>query len=368
MKAKSEYMDYYLGIDSDGTYTRAVLVTAKGDVHATGQAGPANYHKIGLATATANLRAATATAWDMLGLPFQPAAAAFLGCAGVKSTTDIAQLTFAAGNAGLAPIGKIIVSNDLHNALAGGLAGRPGIALIAGAGTNCLGRDASGATFMCGGWGWLLDDEGGGTGLAIAAMRAVTRAARRPCARHPAPACAAGFSRTLRAQSTARVYVQPWTPDQLAAFTPVVVRLAGQGDATAIMLIAEGALARLVQGSADALDFPAGPEVVILGGCARSGPPYQSMSESCIRAAVPGARIVEPVYSTTHGAALNALRVAGITPLPALRFSEIKQTICYNPLRGSSPLSTTHLCGARAKQESNESKVAQTSSNYARHP
>ena len=247
--------------------------------------------------------------------PFQPASAAFLGCAGVKSTTDIAQLTTAAENAGLAPAGEVTVANDLHNALTGGLAGRPGIALIAGTGTNCLGRDASGATFMCGGWGWLLDDEGGGTGLAIAAMRAVTRAA-------DGPALLAFLGLSEPNQLLERLYVQPWTPDQLAAFTPVVVRLAGQGDATAQALLAEGAdaLARLVQGSANALDFPAGPEIVILGGCARSGPPYQPMLEAAIRAVVPGARIVEPVYSTTQGAALNALRVAGITPLPALRF------------------------------------------------
>ncbi len=323
VQAQSGGMDFYLGIDGGGTFTRAVLVTAKGEVRATGEAGPANYHNVGLATAAANLRAASAAAWAMLGLPFQPASAAFLGCAGVKSTIDIAQLTTAAENAGLAPAGEVTVANDLHNALTGGLAGRPGIALIAGTGTNCLGRDASGATFMCGGWGWLLDDEGGGIGLAIAAMRAVTRAADgRAPATQLQPALLAFLGLSEPNQLLERLYVQPWTPDQLAAFTPVVVRLAGQGDATAKALLVEGAaaLARLVQGSANALDFPAGPEIVILGGCARSGPPYQPMLEAAIRVAVPGARIVEPVYSTTQGAALNALRVAGITPLPALRF------------------------------------------------
>ena len=94
------------------------------------------------------------------------------------------------------------------------------------------------------------------------------------------------------------------------------------GDATARVLLASGAqaLASLVQGAAATLSFPDGPEVVLLGGCARSGPPYQPLVEAAIRAAVPGARLVEPAYSTTHGAALNALRAAGITPLPTLRF------------------------------------------------
>ena len=316
-------MDYYLGIDGGGTHTRAVLVTANGQVRATGEAGPANYHNVGLATATANLRAATTAAWTSLKLPFQPAVSAFLGCAGVKASIDIAQLTAAAENAGLAPAGEVTVTNDLHNALTGGLAGRPGIALIAGTGTNCLGRDASGATFMCGGWGWLLDDEGGGGGLAIAAMRAVARAADgRAPATQLLPALLAFLGLSEPNELLARLYVQPWTPDQLAGFAPVVVRLSSEGDATARALLDSGAraLAALVAGTAHQLHFPNGPEVVILGGCARSGPPYQPLVEAAIRAAVPGAKLVEPAYSTTHGAALNALRTAGISPLPALSF------------------------------------------------
>lgn len=316
-------MEYYLGIDGGGTRTRAVLVTAKGQVRAAGEAGPANYHNVGLDTATANLRAASAAAWTALGLPFQPAASAYLGCAGVKAAVDIARLTAAAEDAGLAPAGEVTVANDLHNALAGGLAGRPGIALIAGTGTNCLGRDASGATFMCGGWGWLLDDEGGAAGLAIAAMRAVARTADgRAPATQLLPALLAFLGLSEPNELLARLYVDPWTPDQLAGFAPVVVRLAEQGDATARGLLEAGAkaLARLVRGVADTLVFNEGPEVVVLGGCARSGAPYQPMVEAAILAAVPGARLVEPAYDTTHGAALNALRAAGLSPLPALRF------------------------------------------------
>ena len=316
-------MDYYLGIDGGGTNTRAVLVTADGRVRATGEAGPANYHNVGLDTATANLRTASAQAWAALGRPFGPAAGAFLGCAGIKAATDIAQLTAAAENAGLAPAGEITVANDLQNALAGGLAGRPGIALIAGTGTNCLGRDASGASFMCGGWGWLLDDEGGGGGLAIAAMRAVARAADgRAAATKLLPALLAFLGLAEPNELLRRLYVQPWTPDQLAGFTPVVVRLAAEGDPTARALLADGAkaLAALVKGAADALVFPTGPEVVILGGCARSGAPYQPLIEAAIRYAVPSARLVDPVYSPTHGAALNALIFNGINPPPTLRF------------------------------------------------
>jgi N-acetylglucosamine kinase-like BadF-type ATPase len=267
--------------------------------------------------------AATAQAWNHLGQPFRPADAAFLGCAGVKSSSDIAQIMTAAKAAGIAADGKITVANDLHNALAGGLAGRPGIALIAGTGTNCLGCDAAGKSFMCGGWGWLLDDVGGGFGLVLAAFRAVARSSD---GRAPAtlllPAALAFLNLSEPNDLLARLYAEEWTPGQLAGFAPVVVRLANEGDAAARKILDEGAcaLAELVRGTAQALDFPAGPEVVILGGCARSGPPYQTLVENAIRAALPTALLREPIYSPTEGAALNALRAGGIESLPVLTF------------------------------------------------
>ncbi len=316
-------MNPYLGIDGGGTHTRAVLVTGDGRVVGAGEAGPCNYHNVGLETAGANLRAAAEAAWAAAGLRFQAAPAAFIGSAGMKAAVDLARLTSAAENAGLAPAGEITVANDIHNALAGGLAGRAGVALIAGTGSNCLGRDASGATFMCGGWGWLIDDDGSGTGLALAAMRAVVRAVdgRAPATRLT-QALLAFWGLSEPDELSERLYVRPWTPDQLAGFTPVVCRLAEEGDSVAreVLLSGAKALAQLVKGATAALDFPKGPEVVVLGGCARSGAPYQPLVEAAIRAAVHDVRLVEPVYSPLHGAALNVLRVAGQPTLKTLRF------------------------------------------------
>jgi N-acetylglucosamine kinase-like BadF-type ATPase len=119
----------------------------------------------------------------------------------------------------------------------------------------------------------------------------------------------------------ARLYAQPWSPEELAGFAPIVTRLAGEGDRAARGVLAEGAeaLGALVAQCARALDFPAGPEVVLLGGCARSGEPYQPLVEAAVRAACRRAHLVAPAHSPLHGAALNALRLAGITPLPKLQ-------------------------------------------------
>lgn len=322
-------MKIFLGIDGGGTNTRAVLVDASGNILGEGTSGSSNYHNVGLPKAAANMRAATEAAWKDAGQNFRPADRAFLGCAGVKSSLDIARVTTAAEGENLAPAGEVITQNDIYNALSGGLAGRPGIALIGGTGTNCLGRDAHGKTFMCGGWGWLLDDKGGGFGLTLAAMQAAVRSAdgrEKPTKLLPAILAFLGLSEPP--EFLARLYVESWTADELAAFAPIVIRLATEGDKTAIQILKSGAeaLAALIKGTCQTLYFPEGPEVVILGGCARSGPPYQNAIESEIRKACPSARFTEPSYSTTYGAAINALLTGGVDPVPSLILPERRKT------------------------------------------
>ena len=322
---KIPYMQIFLGIDGGGTKTRAILVSETGQVLGEGEAGPSNYHNVGLSSAMANLLEATNRAWAASNRPSQMPHSAFLGCAGIKSATDIARFKSAAETSGLALAGEITVANDLYNALAGGLAGRPGIALICGTGTNCLGRDESGTSFMCGGWGWLLDGEGSGFGLTMASMRASVRAAdgRAPETRL-LPALMAFLGLSEPDEILARLYVDKWTPDELAAFSPIVTRLAHEGDDIAIQILQQGAhsLAESVAGAMRKLSFPNGPEVVLLGGCVRSGQPYQPLVESAVAAACPGARLTEPIYLPVHGAALNALHAGGINPLPSLSFQK----------------------------------------------
>ncbi len=311
---------HFLGIDGGGTSTRAVLVDESGHVLGRGESGPSNYHNVGMVTAIAHIEEAVQNARPV-GLVRVPDAV-FLGCAGIKSAVDIARLISAAETAGIGPAGEITAANDLHNALTGGLAGAPGIALISGTGANCLGRDSEGATFMCGGWGWLLDDVGGGCGIALAAMRYAVRAAdgRSPKTRLLAAVLAfLGLSEPN--EILGRLYVDKWTADELAAFAPVVMRLASEGDTIARRILEEGstALADLVAATAKGLRFSEGPSVVILGGCALSGEPYQPMVEAAILSALPKAQITHALYSPAYGAALNALRAGGISSLPKLQ-------------------------------------------------
>ena len=308
-------MRWHLGIDGGGTQTRSILVDNKGRVRGSGVAGPSNYHNVGATVSTLNILKAAAHAWEQAGKPFSQAASAFVGLAGIKSAQDISTMTSGVEGCHLAAPGTIIVANDLHNALAGGLEGRPGIALIAGTGCNCLGIDSRGKTAMCGGWGWLIGDRGAGFGLAAEGLRTAARAADGcPPRTRLLDAALAFFGISEPNELLARLYVGEWRPGIVAEFAPVVIRLAAEGDVGARRVLKGGAddLARIVAATASHLDYPSGADLALLGGCLTSGAPYQPMVEAAIRKVCPEINIRPAAHGTLYGAGLNALRCGGI--------------------------------------------------------
>ena len=313
-----------LGVDGGGTRTRAVLLQSDGRVIGLGESDSSNFNNMGEDVAAENLRLATVAAFADAGIPFSPVKAAFLGLAALKSEADIARMVAAVGSRGLAPAGWIQVKNDLHNALAGGLDGEAGVAVISGTGSNCLGRDPKGNYFNCGGWAWFMDDGGSGFGLSHDALQTAVRMADGRQTRTPLlPAVLEFYDVPHPDFLLERLYNSQWTPAEIASFAPTIMKLAADGDSSAMEVLRRGAmaLAELVSTTAANLDFAGPPRVVLLGGCVRSGAPYQPMVESEIRNSCPGVRLLEPIHDTVYGAALNALVFASSRNLvsPAFR-------------------------------------------------
>ena len=155
-------MALYLGIDGGGTATRALLCDERGRVLGTGTGGVANHLHAGWDGAAESVRTAVSAARTATGLTPAPFSAVFLGMAATSSDDTRRRWRDLAHQFGFAARGETIgVDHDIRIALAGGLAGRPGIALIAGTGSSCYGRNASGTTWQAGGWGSILDDGGG---------------------------------------------------------------------------------------------------------------------------------------------------------------------------------------------------------------
>jgi N-acetylglucosamine kinase-like BadF-type ATPase len=305
----------YLGLDGGGTQTRAVLVDETGLILGFGRAGSSNWNNLGLPSALNSLREAAEAAWTAAGLAFAPAEACFIGCAGLKSTGDCQWFANQVASTGIAVPGRLVAANDTEAALAGGLPGRSGIALIAGTGSFCLGRDETGRIARCGGWGWLMDDIGSGFWQGRAALQASVLAADgRGCDTSLLARILAHYKISDPDDLLSIIYAEALKPSEIAKLALEVSDCAQAGDEVAARILREGAtgLAELVRRVATALNWSEGPEMAFFGGVARSGAPYQPLLEEAIRYAVPGIRISEPALPPVAGAALRALELGGV--------------------------------------------------------
>ncbi|MCD7765884.1 MAG: hypothetical protein LUH53_05115, partial [Lachnospiraceae bacterium] len=70
----------------------------------------------------------------------------------------------------------IRIVGDDEAALIGGIGEGPGLLLIAGTGSVCLGQDRAGRRFRAGGFGHLIDDGGSAYAIACDMLRAIVRA------------------------------------------------------------------------------------------------------------------------------------------------------------------------------------------------
>ncbi len=299
----AESRQVVLGIDGGGTTTRAAIASPDGRVLGTGEGGASNYQAIGMERAVAGIRTAVDHACAAAGASVTPAAA-FLAIAGVVSPTDRALLRRAVDGLELAP--RVAVDHDLSAALAGGLGGEPGIVLIAGTGSSCYGRRSDGEDWRAGGWGHLLDDDGGGYRIGLDALRAAVRAVD-----------GRGPDTELRSRAIRAIDVDD--PDEIlhavhnrlqrsdiAALAPLVFASAAENDAVASTIVERGAraLAAMVRAVAERLAFE-DVRVVTSGGLF-TNLDYRERVRREVARHVPGALLVRPQRPPVEGACLLA--------------------------------------------------------------
>lgn len=257
---------YFLGIDGGGSQTRALLCDASGLVLGHGRSGPTNPRTI----PPEDLRQHLLDAIRQAVGDINPVAirAAHLGIAGAGEAvaqTPLARIarTFLTG-----PATTITVGHDLETALEGGLAGAPGIVLLAGTGSACYGRDATARSVLCGGWGDLVDDAGGGAWLGLRALQACVR---QTDGRLPPSELMARVMAFLEIDSMAgfkaRIHDRGLARSERARLAPLVMELAASGDARAGAILEEAVdeLRQLAVSVRRQLGLPK-PDIIVCGG------------------------------------------------------------------------------------------------------
>ena len=161
-------MKYYLGIDGGGTKTSFLVADENGTVISTSTSGTCHYLQCGLDGVTKVIKEGL----DKIDVPI---AYAFVGCAGYGDVESDKKPVEDAVKAAMGDIPHSI-GNDCENALAGGLAGQPGINIIAGTGSMACGTKDGINSIRCGGWHHGIgSDEGSAYWMGYRLLHEFTR-------------------------------------------------------------------------------------------------------------------------------------------------------------------------------------------------
>jgi len=259
-----------LGVDGGGTKTVAWLAPLVADDAGTilgrGQAGPGNPRAAGFETAQANIGAAIEAAFVDAKLPKQSVAAACFGLAGAGRVVEQEQIAAWAKELQLAT--RVRITGDAEPILAAAAPDNCGIALICGTGSLAWGRNRAGEVARCGGWGYLIGDEGSAYAIARAGLREAVRSAD---GRGYLTSLLARFQKELTAPTPQdlidRVYSPQMTRERLAGLAHIVFDAALR-DPAANRIVTDAArdLADMIVVLCRQLQFPASGYILAVTG------------------------------------------------------------------------------------------------------
>ena len=310
----------YLGVDGGGTHTRALLADQSGRILGSGRSGSTNRNHHPRAQVRSNLREALLAATR--GKPIENATI-FLGMCGVSTDFDRADIVSIVREIPeVRAAAKVVVENDAIIGLTGGLSGRPGIVLIAGTGSASLGIDARGKRGWCGGWGALADDAGSAPWIGLRAIQAAVRAEDGRIGPTRLREIVFDFLGLREPRELIdRVHNRELTREEIGLLAPRVIAAGQEGDSVAGQIVRDAAaeLSSLVATTSSRLFDSAAPELILVGGLALSGPPFQNLLTDRICRDTPSVRICYPEMSPVQGALLEALRADSVAWTDSIR-------------------------------------------------
>ena len=312
-----------VAVDGGNSKTDLALVREDGELLALVRGGGSSPHQLGVGRA-----------FDVLGELFERAVAE----AHVEPPVDVAQLFLAgvdfpveveratAEAAGRRWASHVAVDNDTFAVLRAGAEQGWGVAVVCGAGINCVGVAPDGRHARFPALGWLTGDFGGGQDLGT---EAVSAAARSEDGRGPRTtlerAVPAHFGLETPTELAEAIHFGRIPSRRVVELAPVVLGEAGDDPVAAsirdrladeIVTLARVALARLGLGGE--------PVEIVLGGGV-----FQSRDPGLLRAIAAGVRELAPaavirdsVLPPVFGAALACLDRLGAAPGAYTRLRE----------------------------------------------
>jgi len=311
-------MGLFVAIDAGGTKTQC-LIADEERVLARASTATVKLMRVSEAEATARLQVMLGEVAAAAGVSLGQVERTCFGLAGVSGSVVQAW----ARRAVTAMVaGELILCGDEEIALDAAFAGGEGILVIAGTGSNAIGRAAGGEVFGAGGWGPVLGDEGSGYWIGLEAIRAALRAQDRIGTGGGETSLLREIEREwglvsvaeLVAVANQRTFVDGTSPADFAALAPVVARCAEVGDALAAGILERAGeeLAELVSvvfhkmSGRVAAGTGAEIGVAFTGSVLARIAAVREAMVARLAVAVPGARIAEAAVDPLDGALWRA--------------------------------------------------------------
>jgi N-acetylglucosamine kinase-like BadF-type ATPase len=225
-------MAFFLGLDAGGTKTTASL----GDetrVLARATGGSIKPLRVTIEQAQENLSALLSEISRISGVNLRQITASCVGTAGLRLPQTNGWMRQIISHCAS---GAIEVCGDEEIALDAAFPGSAGVLVIAGTGSNILGRTSTGQHLTVGGWGPVLGDQGSGYWIGHQALRAALRAKD---FRRPTPL----LNRIVafwKVSDLAEVINIAHSGADFSLLAPIVVQCAEEGDPVAIEVLIRG--------------------------------------------------------------------------------------------------------------------------------
>jgi N-acetylglucosamine kinase-like BadF-type ATPase len=304
--------DLVVAVDGGGAKTDFALLRRDGSVVAFIRGTGSQVHYLGIDRCAEVLEGLLETAIEQTGLgavgrPFAATAQIFL--AGADTAQERSALHAAIG--GLHWSERLVVDNDTLAVLRAGTDRGWGIAVVCGAGMNCLGVAPGGREARFAALGPISGDWGGGSDVGMAALGAAVRSVD---GRGPRTVLAdvvpAHFGMSDPLELTRALHRRQISESRLAELAPVVLEVCAHDPVAAgivgrladeVVAFALAAMRRLELAGSD-------PEVILGGSILRALTPsvVDSIADA-VGEVAPGARVVASSSAPIVGAALLAL-------------------------------------------------------------
>ncbi|HEY0795197.1 MAG TPA: BadF/BadG/BcrA/BcrD ATPase family protein [Acidisarcina sp.] len=310
-------MNYYLGLDAGGTKTTCALADETG-ILARGEAATIKPTRSAHEESDKVLGELLATVSTRAGVPLDQIASTCMGIAGLRLHGTRQWIEALLGGA---VSGKVAVCGDEEIALDAAFPGGAGVLIVAGTGSNIIGRSRNGQTFQVGGWGPAIGDEGSGFWIGRRALNAACNAYDRGQPTQLLDRFMHHWSAPTMSDMVTIANQRPGPDFSLLA--PLVVEAAGQGDPVALRvlneagrLLAEAALiayrkAQVAEEDSDVLDpllDAPRPCIAFTGGILRHATQVRRGMIAALRGFLPTVKIVEEPVDPVDGAIWRARR------------------------------------------------------------